>query len=168
MNSRPAAILVRAGAIVGVGAAMLILRGHVSRSGRRRALVPRAERLMTSDPICCSGTTTIDMVAQLMRHSHVDAVVVTDVEGRPIGVITDRDLVDRIVAEGKNPMAHTAEQSMTQPVVSVRLTAPIDAIVATARAHRIRQVIVVDDSGACVGMVRRADARQRHFRDRAS
>ena len=57
---------------------------------------------------------------------------------------------------------------MTQPVVSVLLTAPIDAIVATTRAHRIRQVIAVDDRGACVRIVGRADARKRHFRDRAS
>jgi CBS domain-containing protein len=88
MNSHRAAILLRAGAVVGVGAAIRILRSRVSRGALRPACVPRAQRLMTPDPIWCSATTTIDMVAQLMRHSHVDAIVVVDVEGRPIGVIT--------------------------------------------------------------------------------
>lgn len=64
-------------------------------------------------------------------------------------VITDRDIVCRVVARGMNPAAHTVEQYMSRPVVTVRADTPIDEIVSTMEAHLIRRVPVVDDRG-CV------------------
>ncbi len=92
-----------------------------------------------------------------MRHSHCNALVVIDVAGRPVGIITRPDLVDRVVAEGKNPLAHTAEQSMTQAVVTVGEKSSIDSIVDTMRVNRIQHVPVVDDRGVCVGIVTQSD-----------
>jgi CBS domain-containing protein len=155
-TSHSGAMRIAAAIILGAGAVMLLDRARRSLMAHG-ATTDTAEDLMNGDPACCSPITTIDEVAQLMRHHHARAVIVIDVAGRPVGLISDRDLVDRVVAEAKNPMAHTAEQSMTHPVVSVRLTTPIDAIVAAIQTHRIGQVVVIDDDGACVGLVTRAD-----------
>ena len=76
---------------------------------------------------------------------------------RPIGVITDRDIVCRVVAEGKNPSAYTAESCMTSSVVTVHADASIDEVVAIMEDHQIRRVPVVDDKGCCTGVISQAD-----------
>ena len=71
--------------------------------------------------------------------------------------MTDRDIGSRVVAEGKNPMAYTAETCMSQPVITVRADAPLAEVVATMEKHRIRRVPVVDEQGACLGIISQAD-----------
>jgi CBS domain-containing protein len=72
-------------------------------------------------------------------------------------VVTDRDIVCRIVAAGKNPAAHTAESCMTHPVVTVKVDAPLDQVVSTMEKHQIRRVPVVDGDGCCAGIIAQAD-----------
>lgn len=116
-----------------------------------------ARDVMTPDPACCSPDTTLDQVAKMMAQNDCGEIPVIDTSDRPIGVVTDRDIVCRVVAEEKNPAAHTAESCMTEPVVSVRDSASIDEVVSTMEAHQIRRVIVTDDDGACVGIIAQAD-----------
>ena len=82
----------------------------------------RAREVMTPDPACCTPTTTLDLVAKMMIQTDCGEIPVLDVNDRVIGVVTDRDIVCRVVAEGKNPMAYTAETCMTQQVVTVSET----------------------------------------------
>ena len=74
---------------------------------------------MTTDPTRCSRTTTLDEVAKLMRQHDCGEIPIVDTDDRPIGVVTDRDIVCRVVAEGQNPTAHAAEECMTQPAITV-------------------------------------------------
>jgi CBS domain-containing protein len=112
---------------------------------------------MTPDPACCSTNATLDEVAKLMVQNDCGEIPILDASDRPIGVITDRDIVCRAVAEGKNPTGYTVESIMTQPVVTVRVDAPMDEVVATMERHQIRRVPVVDDSGCCAGIIAQAD-----------
>ena len=116
-----------------------------------------ARDVMTPDPTRCSATTTLDQVAKLMAQHDCGEIPVVDTADRFIGVITDRDIVCRVVAEGKNPMAHTAEQYMSQPVVTVGADAPLDEVVVTMETHQIRRVPVVDEQGCCAGIIAQAD-----------
>jgi CBS domain-containing protein len=113
--------------------------------------------VMTPDPACCSPSTTLDRVAKLMTQNDCGEIPIVDSADRPVGVITDRDIVCRVVAEGKNPSAYTAEQYMSQPVVTVRADAPLDEVVATMEKHQIRRVPLVDERGCCAGMISQAD-----------
>jgi CBS domain-containing protein len=113
--------------------------------------------VMTPDPACCRPTTTLDLVAKMMAQNDCGEIPVVDIADHPIGVITDRDIVCRVVAEGMNPMGHTVEAYMTQPVVTVRVTAPVDEVVGCMARHRVRRVPVVDDRGCLVGIVAQAD-----------
>ena len=74
-----------------------------------------------------------------------------------IGVITDRDLVCRVVAAGMNPIAHTADRYMSQPVITVRLDTPLDDVLRTMQRHQIRRIPVVDTHGRCAGVISQAD-----------
>ena len=112
---------------------------------------------MTPDPVCCTPNTTLDEVAKLMAHNDCGEIPVVDTADHPIGVITDRDIVCRVVAEGKNPMAYRVEDYMSQPVVTVREDAPLDEVVSTMEKHQIRRVPVVDTQGCCAGIIAQAD-----------
>ena len=116
-----------------------------------------ARDVMTRDPACCSPNATLDEVAKLMVQNDCGEIPIVDASDRPIGVITDRDIVVRAVAEGRNPTGHTVESVMTQPVVTVRADAPIEEVVATMERHKIRRVPVVDDGGCCAGIIAQAD-----------
>jgi CBS domain-containing protein len=116
-----------------------------------------ARDVMTPDPACCTPDMTLDQVARLMVQNDCGEIPVVDRSDQPVGVITDRDIVCRVVAEGKNPVGHTAGQYMSQPVVTVRANAPLDEVLSAMEAHRIRRVPVTDERGCCTGMIAQAD-----------
>lgn len=120
-----------------------------------------ARDVMTPDPACCTPNMTIDQVARLMAHNDCGEIPVVDATDQPVGVITDRDIVCRVVADGKNPVGYTAGEFMTRPVVTVRLDAPLDVIVSTMEQHRIRRVPVVNEEGSLVGIIAQADVAQK-------
>jgi CBS domain-containing protein len=116
-----------------------------------------ARDVMTPDPACCSPATMLDQVAKLMLQNNCGEIPIVDSSDRPIGVVTDRDIVCRVVAEGKNPTGHTAESCMTTPVVTVAADATIAEVISTMEDHQIRRVPVVDDDGCCSGIISQAD-----------
>jgi CBS domain-containing protein len=116
-----------------------------------------ARDVMTPDPACCTPETPLDQVAKMMAQSDCGEIPVIDPAEYPIGVVTDRDIVCRVVAEGKNPMAYPAEICMSQPVVTVPTDAPLDHVIATMERHQLRRVLVVDQRGRCAGIISQAD-----------
>jgi CBS domain-containing protein len=116
-----------------------------------------AREVMTENPACCTPDTPLDQVAMLMREHDCGEIPVIDPAEQPIGVVTDRDIVCRIVADGKNPMAYPAGICMSQPVATVAVDAPLGDVIATMELHQVRRVPVVDELGRCVGMISQAD-----------
>jgi CBS domain-containing protein len=116
-----------------------------------------AREVMTENPACCTPETPLDEVAKLMRQHDCGEIPVIDPAEQPIGVVTDRDIVCRVIAEGKNPMAYPAEICMSQPVATVPMDAPLGDVVAMMEKYQVRRVPVVDERGRCVGMISQAD-----------
>jgi CBS domain-containing protein len=116
-----------------------------------------ARDVMTPGPAVCSATTTLDQVARMMAQNNCGEIPVVDASNRPVGVITDRDIVCRVVADGKNPAGHTVEQYMTQPVITVRADSSLRDVISTMESHQIRRVPVVDADGCCAGIIAQAD-----------
>jgi CBS domain-containing protein len=116
-----------------------------------------AREIMTPAPQCCSGETTLNEVANLMVEADCGEIPVTDASNRLIGVITDRDIVCRVVAKGKNPAAVTAAECMTEPVVVVKEDTTLDDVLGVMEENQIRRVPVVDESGCCCGIIAQAD-----------
>ena|SRR6478735_9160321 len=116
-----------------------------------------AREIMTPAPQCCTGDTTLNDVANLMVEADCGEIPITDGSNRLIGVITDRDIVCRVVAKGKNPSSVTASECMSEPVVVVKEDTSLEDVLAVMEKHRIRRVPVVDASGSCCGIISQAD-----------
>jgi CBS domain-containing protein len=116
-----------------------------------------ARDVMTANPACCTPNTTIVEVAKMMLQNDCGQIPVVDTGSILIGVITDRDIVCRVVAEGRNPAASTVEQFMSQPIVTVSSDEALEDVVSTMERHQIRRVPVIDERGGCAGIIAQAD-----------
>ena len=112
--------------------------------------------VMTRDVRSMSPSDTVSQAAQAMSELDVGVIPVCD-GAKLVGVVTDRDIVCRVVAVGRNPTAATARDAMTEPVVSVSLDSSLDAVMGKMEQHQIRRVLVVDADGACCGIIAQAD-----------
>jgi CBS domain-containing protein len=112
---------------------------------------------MTRDPACCTSNTSIDEVAKLMVQNNCGEIPIVDTRDHVVGVVTDRDIVCRVVAEGKNPVGYTVDACMTRDVVTVRDDTPLDEVVQMMEQHQIRRVPVVAKDGCCAGIIAQAD-----------
>lgn len=119
----------------------------------------QVREIMTPKPACCTATTSLRDVARAMVQHDCGEIPIVDGDdhGTLIGVITDRDIVCRMVADGRNPLDYTAEQCMSTPVVVVWESTQIEDCARLMEEHQIRRVPVVDGGGACCGIVSQAD-----------
>lgn len=103
--------------------------------------------------------TTALVVAQLMRKHHIGALVVVDAtdKSRPVGIITDRDLVLELMAEGLDPAVFTAGDVMS--VDLVQASPDMDALdaVQLMQKHRLRRLVMTDSGGHLVGIISMED-----------
>src|SRR4051794_12045132 len=90
-----------------------------------------ARDVMTPDPVMCPLDATVDQVAKLMGHHHCRVIVVIDLAERPAGIVTDRDILRRVVAEGRNPLACPIEACMSRPAVTVPMGVSLDTVIVT-------------------------------------
>ena len=116
-----------------------------------------AKEIMTPAPQCCSADTNLNEVANLMVEADCGEIPITDGSNRLVGVITDRDIVVRVVAKGKNPSTVTAGECMTEPVVVVNEDTKLEDVLSVMEENQIRRVPVVDSTGCCCGIISQAD-----------
>lgn len=123
----------------------------------------RIRDVMTKDPACCIPDMAIEEVARTMAERDCGAVpVVGDFLSRiPLGIITDRDIVTRAIAKGRDPMRLVVRDCMTSPAVTVLGDIRIHECVRLLELSQIRRVIVVDRFGSCIGIVAQADIARR-------
>ncbi|MDI1245115.1 MAG: CBS domain-containing protein [Rhodoferax sp.] len=99
--------------------------------------------------------TSARMVAQLMRRHHIGALVVVDGldKSKPVGIVTDRDLVLELMSEGLDPAVFTAGDIMSVDLVTVSPDMDAMDAVQLMRKYRLRRLVIVDTSGHLSGIV---------------
>ena len=119
----------------------------------------QVKEIMTPDPFCCTADTSLEDVAKAMvEHDCGEIPIVRTSKDRTlVGVVTDRDIVCRLVAQGINPVDESAESCMSTPVVSVQETTPVEECARIMEESQIRRVPVVNGGGMCCGIVAQAD-----------
>ena len=122
----------------------------------------KVKDIMTKDPAVCTPDTMLPEVARLMveRDCGQIPVIESHAAPRPVGVVTDRDIVVRALARGRNPLEMTAREVMTSPAVTVTPETKVEECASTLADRRVRRAPVVDEDGSCAGMVAQADLAQ--------
>lgn len=124
------------------------------------------QEIMTRDPQCCTPETKIQRVARMMVECDCGAIpVVENTDSKkPVGVVTDRDIVVRLIAEGKDYTQLGASEAMTSSTVTVQEDADLSEAERLMKDRQIRRIIVVDSNGRCAGILAQADV-ARHRSD---
>lgn len=111
--------------------------------------------LSTRTVVTATPETTAVQAARLMREEHVGALVVLaagSVDGKPVGIVTDRDLVLAVMAEELDPALFTVGDVMSVQLVSAGDDADLLEAIALMRRHRVRRLIVLDADGRLAGI----------------
>ncbi len=119
----------------------------------------KASDLMTSNPACCAPDTSLSDIARLMDENDCGEIpVVESMDDRKvIGVVTDRDIVIRAVAQGRNASDMSAADVMSRSPVTVQEDTDVQECFEQMQDHQIRRIPVVDRQGALCGIVAQAD-----------
>ena len=118
----------------------------------------RCRDIMTKSPTTATRDLTLQQVAQLMKDGDFGVLPVVEAETKKlVGILTDRDIVVRAVAEGKNITTATVGDVMSEKLYTA---SPDDFVFAAARTmgeHQVRRIPVVDDAGVLQGIIAMAD-----------
>ena len=119
----------------------------------------QVREIMTTNPACCTADASLEEVAKAMvEHDCGEIPIVRSSSDKSLlGVVTDRDIVCRLVAQGRNPVDEAAEACMSSPVVSVRESTPLEECAKLMEDNQIRRVPVVNGGGMVCGIISQAD-----------
>ena len=107
---------------------------------------------MVRDPINVGPDAPCGYLARQMRDKGIGSVVVVE-HGKPVGIVTERDLVHRVMAASMNPDKCTAAQISSKPVVAVSIHADVELAVDIMNDYRIRRIVVIDDHDKVAGIL---------------
>lgn len=94
--------------------------------------------------------------AQMMKSDDVGSIPIVE-EGRLVGIVTDRDIAIRAVAEGVDPNAVTIADIASRELVTVDPDQDLDEALALMARHQVRRLPVVEEDGQLVGILAQAD-----------
>jgi CBS domain-containing protein len=112
--------------------------------------------VMTRGVECVRPETTIQEAAARMKSLDVGPLPVCEGD-RPVGIVTDRDIVLRAIADGRDPRATRVQDVMTRGVVTVKEGDDVKEAARHMKEKQIRRVVVVDDAQRVVGIVSLGD-----------
>ncbi|MFY9578020.1 MAG: CBS domain-containing protein [Gaiellaceae bacterium] len=116
--------------------------------------------IMTSNPQTVEQGKTVVAAARIMKQEDAGVVPVT-ANGRLTGMVTDRDIAIRVVAQCKDPKSITVREVASMDLVTIDPEQDLDEAVHLIAKHQVRRLPVVEEDGRLVGVVAQADvARQ--------
>ena len=119
--------------------------------------------VMTDNPVYALPDDTVDKVAQLMKKEDIGPVPVVDDEQnkRLVGIVTDRDLALKVVAEGRDPQTTKVEEVMTRKLITCRPDDDVESAMKAMAQYQLRRIPVVDNDDRLVGIISQADVATR-------
>ena len=122
-----------------------------------------ASEIMTKDPECCVPTDSAMTAAQLMKSEDVGPIpIVEDKEARKLtGIVTDRDLAIKVVAEARDPKTTLIEEVMSEGLVTCRENDDVQSVLQLMEQNQLRRIPVVDKNDHLKGIIAQADVATR-------
>ena len=111
---------------------------------------------MTVGVLTLSTSSTVKEAAQLLKRSRVGSIIVTD-KGKAVGIITERDIVHSVVAEGKDPIKTLLKSIMSKPLKVIGAHQSIQDGALALKENKVKRLPVVDKKGQLVGIVSEGD-----------
>src|SRR5215467_7312011 len=115
----------------------------------------QVQDVMTANPVTVNRSETVVQAARLMESANIGSIPVVD-GGTPIGIVTDRDIAIRVVAQSKNPAQTTVGEIATGQPYYAAPDQDLDEALELMAYRKVRRVPVVED-GLLVGMLAQAD-----------
>jgi CBS domain-containing protein len=115
-----------------------------------------ARDIMTPNPTCVRSSDTVLDAARRMAQESVGGLPICGEDNRLKGMLTDRDIVVKVLAEGKDPRAMHVSEVPHGNIVTVRADDDVNRVLKTMKEHKIRRVPVLDGQDL-VGIVAQAD-----------
>jgi CBS domain-containing protein len=124
----------------------------------------KCNEVMTKKPICCLPDDLATDAAELMKNEHVGSIPVIENNDTKelVGIVTDRDLTIKILAEGLDAKSTKVENVMTRKMVTCSPEDDLQKAVDAMSKHQLRRIPVVDDDNKILGIIAQADVAM-HF-----
>jgi CBS domain-containing protein len=118
-----------------------------------------AKELMSIQPVCAPRSASLAEIAQLMVERDCGAIPIVEPDPAPrvIGMVTDRDIVTRAIAAGRDVARLSAADVMTSPILTATADESVERCGQLMMQHQVRRIVIVDDEGRCVGILAQAD-----------
>ena len=119
----------------------------------------KIQDIMTRDPSCVTADATVREAAQVMKSENVGIVPVVagQNEHRLVGLVTDRDIAIRCVAEGKDGTCRVRDVMSADDLATCKADDDVDNVMDAMRSEKVRRIPIVDERGSLVGIVSQAD-----------
>lgn len=119
--------------------------------------------VMTENLVYSSPDDTVSHVAQLMKKEDIGPVLIVDNEDskRLVGIVTDRDLALKVVAEGRDPQTTKVEEVMTRKLITCRPDDDVESAMKAMAQYQLRRIPVVENGNRLVGIISQADVATR-------
>jgi len=112
--------------------------------------------VMTSDPCTIDADKSVAYAAKMMRDEDVGLAPIVQSD-KLVGMLTDRDIAVRVVAEGKDPERVTVREVASKQVVTVDPQQDLEEALRIMAKHQVRRLPVLEEDGRLVGVVAQAD-----------
>jgi CBS domain-containing protein len=122
-------------------------------------MMKKCDEVMTKSPVCCLPNDMVVKVAQLMKRENIGSIPVIENEQtlKLVGIVTDRDLALKIVAEGRDAKSTKVEAVMTRKVVTCYAEDDLQKALDMMSGHQLRRIPVVDNDNKVLGIIAQAD-----------
>jgi CBS domain-containing protein len=119
----------------------------------------KAQDIMAKNPTTVTPDTPVRDAARLMKDEDVGVlpVVESSASKRLVGLLTDRDIAVRLVAEGRDTTKSRVQDAMTADLKTCKANDDVEDVMDVMAREQVRRIPIVDDRGALVGIVSQAD-----------
>ena len=117
---------------------------------------PSVAEVMVKAVLSVDLNTNVKDCSKAMAKKGVSCTVITQAN-RAIGIVTERDLVSKVLADAVDPTKILAKDIMSTPLITVSLNASLSDAAAQMAEYRVRRLVVVDRSGSMVGIITTGD-----------
>lgn len=123
----------------------------------------KCNEVMTKNPLCCLPEDLVTKAAGLMKSENIGSIPVVENEQtrKLVGIVTDRDLTLKILAEGFDAKSTKVEAVMTRKVVTCHAEDDLQKALDAMSEHQLRRIPVVDGDNKIVGIIAQADVATR-------